>query len=322
LVHGEVTFDAATFEDLVLIKSNGFAAYNFACVVDDHDTHISHVIRGDDHLSNTPRQILIYEALGWQPPAFAHLPLVVAKNGTPLSKRDAVVDLGAYRDAGFVPDAILNYLALLGWSAGANREFYPRQELIAAFSVDRVHHTSAMFDPAKLRWLNGEHLKALSDEEFVSRGLDYLTPRTSWFEAAERSFAANVLLLYKGRAATWQELAEQAAYFFVDQPSYDPDGLRSYAASAHVREELMGLTEILSLLGGFNDEQAIERALREEANRRKIEARALIHPTRFAVSGRAVTPSLFAVMRVLGKERTLARLRNFTRVLNERAMPA
>lgn len=307
LVHARISFDTSIFDDFVILKSNGYPAYNFACVVDDHDLKTTHVIRGDDHLSNTPRQLLIYQALGWQSPQFAHLPLVLGRDGQPLSKRDAVVDLRAYRDDGYLPDAILNYLVLLGWAPGGDREFFSREDLIRHFSLDRVHKTSAMFDIQKLNWLNGEHLKTLSDDTYAAGAVRYVREKTGALTPADTELRS-IALLFKDRIQLWKDLIAQADFFLQGVHQYDPSAVIQYIRGEKTCEQLLFLIEELEVLDDFSAPEKIEAVLRGAAAKLSVPAKELIHPTRIALTGRSVSPSLFEVMKLLGKAEVLERL--------------
>ncbi len=308
LVHGPVEFDSTLFDDLVIQKSDGFPTYHFACVIDDHDMRISHVIRGDDHLSNTPRQVLLCEAFGWTPPQFGHLPLVFGADKTPLSKRNGNASFHAYRDAGYLPDAILNYLALLGWAPGGNQEFFKLAELTGQFNMARVNRTNACFDAEKMKWLNAEHIKSLDPEIFAARAEEYLRYRVLIESACPSERVRAVALLYQERVRIFSELWEQARFFFEDDLAFDPVAVGKHLKGDDSRKMLSAWKEVLEREGDFEDVSALERLLRGTAEKLNIKAGALIHSTRVAISGKSVTPGLFEVMSVLGRDRTLKRL--------------
>lgn len=309
LVHGMVEFDSESFDDFVIQKTNGFPTYNFACVVDDHEFTITHLIRGDDHLPNTPRQILLYEAFGWKTPSFAHLPLVLGKSGEPLSKRDGEVNFKFYRENGFIPDGILNYLSLLGWSAGGNQEFFLRNDLVKQFSLKRIHKTSATFDLEKMKWVNGEHLRILSDREFVEHGCAYLEERVTIPGRLSHAALSEIILLYRSRIRIWSDLLWQAKYFWEDEVEYDQEAVKEYFEDPKTSRYLSHLKESLELLPLFSDISAIEQCLRTLAEKLQCPARALIHPARIALTGKSVSPGLFEVMKLLGREIVLKRLK-------------
>jgi len=310
LVHGEVQFDASLFGDLVILKSDGYPTYHLACVVDDHEMQITHVIRGDDHLSNTPRQILLFQSLGWKPPQYAHLPLILGADGTPLSKRHGAVSLTHYHEEGFLAEGLLNYLALLGWGTEANQEFYEMRDLAKKFSLKRINKANARFDLEKLRWLNGQHIKKLPETEYVERLTAF------WEKEAKKWPPAKwkkLLLLYRSRIHTFKDLMSEASYCFgeIDYDSVQREiYLNNRALKAHLVAWLEKAAEELSE-ADFDDHAKIETFTREAAEGWGIEARDLIHPLRFALTGKTVSPGLFELMSVFGKEVCIKRLKKF-----------
>ncbi len=307
LVHGAIDFDSAFFEDLVIQKSDGFPTYHFACVVDDHDMKITHVIRGDDHISNTPRQILLYEAFGWTPPEFGHLPLVFGPDKTPLSKRHTAVSLAQYCKDGFLPEAILNYLALLGWSPRTAKEMFSPAELQAEFSLEGVNQTNACFDLEKLKWLNAEHIRALGQDDYAARLGVFLVDSGFARMASEHNFRS-VALLYRERIRTFREFPSQTQFFFSEKISFDLEAVRKYLRGDAVSQNLRAWREVLAEEGDFTNPAGLEALLRRTAEKLGIKAGDLIHPMRVAISGRSVTPGVFDVMSVLGRDRVLERL--------------
>ncbi len=313
-VHGEVAFDGSLFEDLVILKSDGYPVYHLACVVDDHDMEITHVIRGDDHMSNTPRQILIFEAMGWKPPKYAHLPLILGDDGTPLSKRHGAVALSSFREEGFIPEGILNYLALLGWGTEGNEEFYSLEDLTKKFSLKRVNKAGAKFNREKLEWVNGQHLKKLPEAEYLARITAFCEPR---MPKDSRKFSREawkkLALLYRGRIRIFQDLFDQASYCFSEIESYEPVMQESYLQNKPLKRHLETWAEGMSSLPDpdFEDHAKIENKTRETAAGWGIEAKDLIHPLRFAMTGKTVSPGLFELMSVLGKETCLKRIQSF-----------
>lgn len=312
LVHGDIEFDTVTFEDLVLIKSDGSPAYNFACVVDDHDMQITHVIRGDDHISNTPKQILLYQLLGYEIPHFGHLPLIVGQDGAPLSKRHGAVSLRAFQEEGFLPEAMLNYLALLGWSSGDDKEIYGLQELTSKFSMQGVNSKSACFDMEKLRWLNGEHLRALPEAVYQARLADFIK-NFAVFEitpSADRLTRAAALL--KDRIKTFREFSAQADYFFKTVPDFDPAAVKKSWKDEKSKNYLGKLGAALGPCD-FQDPVVLEKITRDTAAELGVSAGALIHPLRVSLTGRGVSPGIFELMAALGKEMSLERIHYATR---------
>lgn len=311
LVHGEVQFDTSLFEDLVLMKSDGSPTYHWACVVDDHDMQISHVIRGDDHLPNTPKHILLFEALGWKPPQYAHLPLILANDGTPLSKRHGAVSLSHYQGQGYLPEGLLNYLALLGWGTEGNQELFSSDELIKKFSLKRINKANARFNPEKLAWINAQHLKKLTDA-------DYLARMTAFYDRESKKFSPEkwkkLVLLYRGRMNTLAELRVQASYCFQEIERYEPATYEMFLNNKSLKRHLEAWLERMTEISDFDDFNHLEQVTRETAQGWGIEARDLIHPLRFALTGKTVSPGLFELMSVLGKETCLARVRRFLKI--------
>lgn len=307
LVHGAIEFDSAMFDDLVIQKSDGFPTYHFACVMDDHEMNITHVIRGDDHISNTPRQILIYEAFGWTPPRFGHLPLVFGADKTPLSKRHAAVSLIQYQKDGFLPEAILNYLALLGWSSETQKEIFSPAQLQAEFSLEGVHKTNACFDLEKLKWLNAEHIRALKPEDYATRLRDFLID-SDMAGVANASNFQPVAMLYRERIRIFGEFYAQARFFFDSKISFDLEAVRKYLKDDTACQNLRKWREILAREGDFSNPPGLETLLRRTAETLGVKAGDLIHPTRVAISGKSVTPGVFEVMSVLGQDIALQRL--------------
>ena len=305
LVHGPIEFDGTLLDDLVIQKSDGFPTYHFACVIDDHEMGITHVIRGDDHISNTPRQLFLYEALHWKPPQFAHLPLVFGQDRTPLSKRHGTVSLTAYQKEGYLPEGILNYLALLGWSPGGEQEIFTLEDLIKHFTLKGINKTNACFDCEKLKWTNAEHLHRLSDQDYLARIQAFLGD-SGWTK--QKKFS-QVALLYKARIRTFQEFLEQASFFFEDQVEFDSKAVQKHLKEEVTKHHLEELGKALEKEGDFSNLGALEALLRKVAEQLGVDGRALIHPVRVAVSGRSVTPGLFEVMVLLGKEVVLERIR-------------
>ena len=308
LVHGEVQFDASLFDDLVILKSDGYPTYHLACVVDDHEMEISHVIRGDDHLSNTPRQILLFETLGWKAPKYGHLPLIFGADGTPLSKRHGAVALTSYHKEGFLPEGILNYLALLGWGPEGNQEFFRLEDLAKKFSLKRITKSNARFNREKLEWLNAEHLKKLPE-------LEYLAKITAFHQEKAKSMPPEkwrrLALLYRSRIKTFQDLLIQASYCFSEIDAYDPALAESFLQNKVLKRHLEIWIEKMEELANFEDPLKVEGLTRESAQDWGIEAKDLIHPLRFALTGKTVSPGLFELMSVLGKETCLKRVERF-----------
>jgi glutamyl-tRNA synthetase len=310
LVHGPIEFDGANLEDFVVLRSDGHPTYHLSVVSDDVEMRITHIVRGDDHISNTPKQLLLYRALGAPVPQFAHVPLILGPDRKRLSKRHGATSVMEYARQGYLPEAMMNFLALLGWSPGTDRELFTRDELIAAFDLGGISGGNAVFNPEKLDWFNQQHMFRLAPGELARRvrpwfeaaGIwrdGYLGDRHAWFIA--------VLELLRPRAKKLDEFASLGRFFFVDAIEYDET-----AVARHLRADCMGghleaLDAAFTALTPF-DSQSTEDALRMVADTRGVKAAALIHAMRVAITGRSVSPGVFEVAALLGRERTHARL--------------
>lgn len=310
-VHGHVSFPNADVEDFVLLRSDGTPVYNLAVVSDDADMEVTHVIRGDDHLSNTPKQILIYDALGEEPPAFAHVPMILGPDGARLSKRHGAASVQAFRDRGVLPEAMVNFLALLGWSPGDGREVMDRDELVRAFSLDRVLRKSAVFDREKLAWMNGQHISRSDARRLADPVLDALAEDHGLEPGrvlTEKERFLRVVDAVKDRPRTIRDLANQVAPFFSETVTYEEEAVeRFWDDPASAAERLEALRERFGELGEWEPE-TLEEELRGLASERGEGAGDLIHPLRVALMGQAVSPGIFAVLHLMGRRRTLRRV--------------
>jgi len=302
-LRGEVQFNTEVFEDLVLIKSDGYPTYHWACVVDDNEMRITHVIRGEDHLTNTPKQILLLEAMGWKVPKYVHLPLILGSDGSPLSKRHGAVAVLQYQRDGFLPEGLFNYLALLGWGAEANQEFFRSSDLIQKFSLKRLIRSAARFDTEKLRWVNAQHLRALGEADYLERIRSFYKDKVAPQPQFDR-----IALLFRSRIQTFKDLTTEAAYCFREVETYDLEAMNRSLATPGLKEKLVRFREALRPLPDFEDIVKLEALLRQEAQETGIEAKLLIHPLRLALTGKGVSPGIFELMRALGKETCLKRL--------------
>src|SRR6266571_1731465 len=316
-VIGPVEFSNAELEDFVLLRSDGAPTYHLSVVADDLDMRVTHIIRGADHLSNTPKQVLLYTALGAPMPVFAHVPLILGPDKTRLSKRHGATSVMAYRDEGIVPEAFRKFLALLGWTPpDSSREILGDKELISLFSLDGISRSNAVFDRAKLDWFNTEYIRAyppqellpLIEEEWARVGF---TPNPA--RAGREGLLATIDLL-KPRARSLKDFATSFRAFFSDDFEPDPAAVAKFLKDANVREMLVELGGRYASSKGSDDfsEQAAEKILRDFAAEKNVKAGALINGARVALTGQAVAPSLFAVMAALGKDTTIARLRRAT----------
>ena len=310
-IRGAVEFENAVLDDLVLRKSNGTPTYNFAAVVDDHHMAVSHVIRGEDHISNTPRQIQLYRALGWEPPAFAHLPMVLGSDRAKLSARHGALPILEYRARGYLPDALFNFLALLGWGPSADQELFSREELAARFDLTQVGKAGGVFDQEKLEWMNGHYLRQLAPEVFFERARPYVVNAgllSADADAAAVEYARDAVLLEHEKTRTLGEVPRLVEFFFRD-PDYDDAAVQKWLRREWVPAAFDDLAARLTDDGLVWDAERLEEAIRAVAAARGLSAAKIIHPLRVAVSGRTVGPSLFHMLKVLGRERVLARMR-------------
>ena len=316
LIHGKIERENQDIEDFVLIKSDGTPGYNFSVVIDDHEMGITHVIRGDDHISNTPKQILVYRALGWDEPAFAHVPLILGQDRSKLSKRHGAVAVSYYRDEGILPEAFVNFLALLGWSPGEDREIFSMDELIKVFSLDRVGKKPAIFDINKLLWMNQEYIRKLDNEELVERIVPYLKRSGLIGEEFDRDYLLKVVHLMKERLQTLRDLEKIGYYYFKDDFDYDPKGLKKRIYPG-VEKRLEMVIEELEKIDEW-DEKACEDVVRSIADKEACKAGEIIHPIRLGISGMTFGPGLFELMELLGKARVINRLKRFVEFLRKR----
>jgi glutamyl-tRNA synthetase len=304
LIRGEVSFENALLDDFVLLKADGYPTYLLAVVVDDYDMRISHILRGEDIISATPRQLHIYRAMGWPAPEFAHLPMILAPDRSKMSKRHGATALTQYRELGYLPEAIVNFIALLGWSPGDDREILTREELIAAFSIEGLGKSGAVFDLEKLNWMNGVYLRELAGDAYLRLALPLLKER---YPKAEETYASQAALLLKERLKTLAELPALADFFFCSPTSYEEKGARKWFQREGAKELLVQARQQLASLETF-DAPALESALRQVADSLALQPGPVIHTVRLALTGRTTGPGLFELMEVLGQQESLQRL--------------
>jgi len=310
LIRGGIEFDAQVIKDQVLIKSDGTPTYNFACVVDDATTDITHVIRGDDHISNTPKQILLYEALRFKLPYFAHLPLILGMEGGRLSKRTGATAISDYRKMGYLPQALVNYLLLLSWAPGENREIIDIKEAIKIFELSAVNKTAATFDLKKLGWISNQYLKDEDSEKLVDLLVPVLTDKGYINKSNfDRNYLLSLVKLFQPRLSLINDFADWADFFFVDQVEIDPKAKEKYL-NKDFSKEFSLFIDRLEKLSSF-DIVSIEESFRKLVGELGIEAKILIHPVRVALTGKTVGPGLFEVIYYLGIQRTKKRLSRF-----------
>lgn len=322
VIHGSIRIDNRTLEDFVLLRSDGLPTYHLSVVVDDMAQGISHVIRGDDHISNTPKQILLYRAFGVEPPMFAHLPLILGPDKKKLSKRHGVTSVLEFRDRGYLPLAFLNFLAQMSWSPGEER-IYSLEEMTQAFSLEKVSRGSPVYDQKKLDWLNGklisrmkaEDLAPLVKREFEREGL--------WreeFAAEKRAWFLRLLDLLKERSRTIRAFPAAARPYLEDRVEMNPEGEARYLSDERLPALLPKLRADLSGLEAFSA-GAVEEVLRTRAEKEGVKAALLIHALRMIVVGEPVSPGIFDVLELVGKEKTLGRIDQYLQKKNPQGSP-
>ena len=303
-VHGPIEFENEHIESFVVLRSDTHPTYHLSVVVDDIEMAITHVVRGDDHISNTPKQVLLYHAFGKTPPAFAHVPLIMGPDKQRLSKRHGATSVIEYAKQGYVAEAMVNFLALLGWGTGSNDELFTREQLVERFKLEGISGGNAVFNTEKLDWFNHQHLLKLPDEELIARLMPHL--ETAGFLTNDLGWLSKVLALLRPRAKKLTEFIDQLAPFFAAPTAYDPDAVKKHLATPGMKDHLSALRNALA--GVEWTEGPIEKALRDLADARTLKAGALIQGTRIAMTGRMVSPGLFEMLVLLGREQVLARL--------------
>jgi glutamyl-tRNA synthetase len=311
MVHEEMRFQNTAIDDLVILRSDGSPIYNLAVTSDDAEQQITHVIRGDDHLSNTPKQILLYEALGYPVPTFGHVPMILGSDGKRLSKRHGATAVGEYESQGLLPRAMVNFLALLGWSPGGDLEVMVVEELVQRFGMERVLKKSSIFDVKKLDWLSGQHFNASTAqalEPALTDGIESAGLATREELEERREWYLSLIDLLKTRARTIPGLVDLARPFLADDLEFDPDAVAKYwlKAPAQVLEQLTALRARLE--ASTWDPEGLEEVIRGYAEELSVGAGKVIHPLRVAVTGREVSPGIFEVLAFLGRDTVLARL--------------
>jgi glutamyl-tRNA synthetase len=302
-VHGDVVFQNAELDDLIIERSDGNPTYNFCVVVDDYDMRVSHVIRGDDHLNNTPRQMNMLRAMGVEPPLYAHLPMILGPDGTKLSKRHGAVSVLAYREAGYLPEALLNYLARLGWSHG-DQEIFSLDEMTALFDITDVNKSASAINPDKLAWINQQHLMRLPPAQVV--------PELRWqlerlgVSAPDDAVLEAVVLAQRERSKTLKEMAEASRFFFEFPARIDEKAAKKHLGN-DARPVLEGARASLAAIARW-DTGAIHQAVQELADTRGLGLGKVAQPIRVAVSGGSVSPPIDQTLAILGRETTLRRL--------------
>jgi len=308
LIKGDVSFDNAQLDDLIIVRSNGMPTYNFGAVVDDVQMKITHVIRGDDHLNNTPRQILLYRALGYEPPRFGHLSMILGMDKIKLSKRHGATAVLEYKEAGYLPEALINYLVRLGWSYG-DQEVFSVQEMIEKFSLENITKSPAAFDPDKLLWLNGHYLRHADVKRVAELLIPFLRMRGMLDVEAQpdRAWIERLVLAFRERSQTLIEMADKAAPFFQESVTMDQEAAKKYLVAA-VQPAFIKLLAALEGMPTF-EHDAIEQGFKSVLAETGLSMSKLAQPVRVALMGGTVSPGIFDVMVLLGRDRTIARLK-------------
>ena len=311
LVHGPIEFDGANIEDFVILRSDGHPTYHLSVVSDDVDMKITHVVRGDDHISNTPKQLLLYQAIGAAVPQFAHVPLILGPDKKRLSKRHGATSVMEYARDGFTPEAMVNFLALLGWSPGGDRELFSRDELMAVFAVEGISGGNAVFNTDKLEWFNQQHMTRFAPDELARRLKPWLEAAGLWsdeYVGTRHAWFAAVVELLKPRARRLPDFVEHGRCFFASAIEYDEAAVAKHVRVEGMRDHLTALAGALASVTTF-DPASVEVALRATAEARSVKAATLIHAARVAMTGKTVSPGLFEVLALIGRDRVLSRLR-------------
>jgi glutamyl-tRNA synthetase len=312
LIVGDVTRQLTDREeadpDFVIIRSDGQPVFHFVNVVDDLEMKITHVIRGEDHLSNTSKHIALFRAFGAPPPRYAHIPLILNPDGTKMSKRDRGASLHTYMQEGDVPEAVVNYLCLLGWSPKENREKLPLPEIIQRFDLPQIQRHNARFDIDKLRWLGGEYVREMSRERFRQLALDALKAAGCKVDQFPENYVSAALATCEGKIKRFGELPDYAGFYFADALEINPD-LAAKEFSPESKERLKKLRDAFAQAADFTT-AGVEKTLKAVAAQLGIKAGPLVHPTRLACTGNASGPSLYHLLEILGKEKVLKRIDN------------
>jgi len=309
LVAGKIDFDLSneqTHPDMTIRRPDGSWIFHFVNVVDDMEMKISHVIRGEDHLSNTPKHIELYRALGAEPPQFAHIPLILNRDGSKMSKRDQGASVDYYIKRGYLPEAVRNYLCLLGWSPKDNREKIDIDDIVRIFDLNNLVRSHATFDPDKLHWLNGEYAHELSDSEFYDRAVVTLRSAGINIDNYSTEYVRAALQTCKGKINTFDELPAYCGFYFTDDLSYNPNGVAEHFTPEN-KSRLEAVRDALGKISNFTADE-IETTMKATAAGLGVKVGAIVHPSRLAVTGSNAGPSLYHLLEVLGKEKVLARI--------------
>lgn len=310
-IYGNIKVNNKEIDDFIIARTDGSPVYNLVVAIDDNDMKITHIIRGEDHISNTPKQLMIYNALNYPIPEFAHLPMILGPDKKRLSKRHGATGVQEYRDQGYLASALINYLALLGWNPGTEQEIFSADELINAFSIERVQKKSAVFDERKLQWMSGQHIYKKTAAEILDSIRAY---DPNWRKSNDENYVLKVIELMKERVKSLRDIQEMTSVFFEDPNNYDVKAVKKKWKDKSVNALIVKFEKSLADIEIWDAEQ-IEIVLRNLAEHENISAGKIIHPTRLALSGTDSGPSLFAMMELLGKETCLRRIQKARYVL-------
>lgn len=328
IIHGDVTFQNDEIADFVIMKSDGFPTYNYACVIDDWQMGLTHVLRADEHLSNTPKQIWIYEALGIPMPQFGHLPMILAPDRSKLSKRHGAQTVEEFQEKGFLPQAILNYIALLGWTpSDATKELMTLDEMVKEFSLDRVASTPAVYDTKKMTWMNGQYMRKLTADELLAWYLKFAVPAGLGTEDELRGrgeWLKKAVVSLQERSRTIDELVESSRFYFgltSDGSAYDEAAVRKLFTKPGISGLLRKGASALGAVAEWNLENE-EKAYRDLIESEGLKGGDLIHPTRLALTGKTVGPGLFEIVDILGKDEAVSRLNTAASYIEQKGLEA
>lgn len=312
LIRGHIAFENALIGDFVCLKSDGFPTYNFACVVDDAAMKLTLVIRADEHISNTPKQIMIYEALGISPPKFAHVPMILSPDRSKLSKRHGAMSVQEFRELGYLPEAVLNYLAFLGWTPKGENEVMSIEEMIAQFDIQSVSKNAAIYDIQKLTWMNGHYIRTIDIDRLTKLAIPFMQRQgllRQYVSPDEEAYLKKILLVMRDRVKTLAEVPEAVDYFYRDFVTYEEKGVKKHFAKEGTADLLDEAARRLSTASEPLDQTLAEEVYRGLIEEKGIGSGQLIHSTRLALTGRTTGPGLFDVIALLGKEKSVSRLK-------------
>lgn len=307
VIRGDVEFDNSTFDDFIIMKSDNMPTYNFATVVDDYQMGITHIIRAEEHLSNTPKQILIYKALGVKIPQFAHVSMVLAPDRSKLSKRHGATSVQEFKDQGYLPEAIVNYITLLGWMPKDGEEIFDVSKSIKEFTLEKVSKNPAVYDIQKLTWINGHYIRSYDLDRLTNAVIPFLKAKNLIGGDFDYDYIKNIVAAVREREKTLVDIADAMSYYFTEVYKYEEKGVKKYFTKENVIDILEKALVTLKGLEPFN-KFTTEEAYRKLVDEMQISSGELFHPTRLAISGRTFGPGLFDIMELLGKEKTIERI--------------